>query len=282
MARFSRSIPDSVLARGIALVGTQMDALDETTYRSLNGDGGGTWSPTSPINIDGAGMMATGPWIVTGAADVKASEFEFGEGSSADAWRLDAGHPARNVTLYTQFVENFTLVPDDIGYWHAPWMYTGPAAYGITTTIYSTSEGLRFAAPLMVYDGALLTTVAIYMRVTSNHGPPQYLPRMRVVAHDGEGNVIKMRPQSSDTDSDGFINWSPAPATGTSWYSSGNTQTFTYTCTQNNVIDISKYFYYVEIIEEYGTSSYAVGNSGNIWVAASALFSNITYLDNRM
>lgn len=275
MARFNRIISDTVLARGVVLVGSQLDDLDQNTFAAINGDAGGLWEPTALINIGGAGMMATGPWEVevTGA---RTSDFEFGEGGALDAFQMPVGHPGRTVDVLTCFTENFTVVPEDTGSLNFPW-FVSTSSGGITTL--ATAKGVRFAVPLNVYEGGTLTDVVFEMKVLENHGPPQFLPRMRVIAHDFAGNIIKLRPASSDTDEDGFVIWNPTPANAASWYNGGAIKSFTYTCTQNNTIDLSKYFYYVEVIDESGANSYVT--LGGQWNCVTSTFTNIPVIDGR-
>jgi hypothetical protein len=73
MAHFS-SIFGGLLVDGVsALTAAQMTALDSDHTASINGDGGGTWAPSSTIVVGGAGLqftMPTGVWpgFVAGTA----------------------------------------------------------------------------------------------------------------------------------------------------------------------------------------------------------------------
>ena len=85
---------------------------------------------------------------------------------------------------------------------------------------------------------------------------------------------------SSLTDVDGFVTFNPSPASAAVWYQGGANQRYTYTCNQNQIIDTSKYTYYIEIIEEGGSNSFSLTN-GNTWHGVEADFTNIAVLNRR-
>jgi len=73
---------------GTTIANTEMWALDEAQFQSVNGDLGGVWAPADPIEIGGSGLTlsATGN-VVTGAAALLAfvagADCNIGDGASA-------------------------------------------------------------------------------------------------------------------------------------------------------------------------------------------------------
>jgi hypothetical protein len=54
-----------------------------------------------------------------------------------------------------------------------------------------------------------------------------------------------------------------------------------YTPTQNNVIDIEKYTYLAQVIEESGINAWSLANDGNRYVSVVSSVSGIPILANR-
>lgn len=60
MAHNTRVRPGGLWAIGSALLATEMEQIDSTLSRCINGDQGGVWAPTSVIEIGGEGLKVTG------------------------------------------------------------------------------------------------------------------------------------------------------------------------------------------------------------------------------
>lgn len=280
MAHLLRIIPDSSLVRGYLVTGANVKDIDQNTFLSINGDAGGTWAPSAHLVISGQGVAVAGPWRMNGANVTASSPFTFAKGTADDYWQLPVGHTNRTYTVYTYFLESFTAVPTDIAesVTSSFFVPSGIGDSGVNT--FKASVGVRFATPINVYNGGTITTVLFNFRVNESH-LPQNLPRFRVVAQDAAGVLYPLRAADTAlTDVDGFVTYNPSPATAAAWYASGANQRFTYTCNQNQVIDTSKYVYYIEIIEESGTNSFSLSN-GNTWHGVETTFTTISVLDGR-
>lgn len=63
---FTRVRPSGFWVDGGALLASEMAVFDEHQLKAINGDEGGSWSPSSVIEIGGAGAKFTGPFWSTG------------------------------------------------------------------------------------------------------------------------------------------------------------------------------------------------------------------------
>lgn len=279
MAHLIRIIPDSKLVRGYLPTGDDLRLIDQNTFLSINGDDGGTWAPSDHITINGEGVVVAALWVMNGAVVNAVGPFTFGKLTADDYWQIPVGHGSRTCSVLTTFIEYFSAVPTDVnGSQPGGWFAGSLADFGICT--YNLSKLVRFGTPLNVYNGGTITDVVITFRVNESH-LPQFLPRFRVVAMDKDGTLYPLRVADSTlTDSDGYVTFTPTPDSAATWFHAGTNQTFTYSCNQNQLIDTSKYTYYVEIIEEGGSNSFSVGN-GNCWRSAVATFTNIPTIDGR-
>jgi hypothetical protein len=122
------------------------------------------------------------------------------------------------------------------------------------------------------HDGATLDSVTVTFAVTGTHSAvPANLPAITVQRfHLAPGSSYFLGEDLSVTSSQG----PPTPASGSAWDNSHLTQSFTYTCDQNNVIDNASYVYVISLIDEHGTDSVA----GNTYVGVTAAYSGITDL----
>ncbi len=271
MSHFTRTIPDSILVRGYVTTGANLADIDVKTASALNGDGGGTWTPSTLIEINGAGAIVAGPWTLSGAA-VTASPpggsvptILFNRGTAGDYFGLAAAHTGASPVVHTGLFEYLSVIPGVV-------IWFG----GLLPTV----KGARFFTPLSVYSGAAsITSVEISWRVREAHANiPQYLPRMRVIAVADDGTVYPLRAKDATTDVDGF-QYLPTPLTGAAYYNLGAIQVWTYTCNIVLPVDSSRYIYFVEFIEESGTNSWT--SSGSSFVSANTHFALLTIFDGR-
>lgn len=276
MSHLTRRRTDAAWARGGTISGADMAALDEAITKAGNGDEGGVYTPTAPVIIDGEGVGIYGPWTLEGGALVSTngtptSRIEFGKNTEDDAFVYDPAHANTSRALMLYMSESYpTSLTDtsiDVGS-----LMTFPQA-----------PGVRFATPIYVHDGATIDSVQFSLKVRSSHagGVPEYLPRFRIVRVSADGVVESLRAEDATTDFDGYQFFAPRPATGTAWYAAGATQTFLYTANQNNVVDLSKYVYLADIIEESGANAWSIANDGNRYVSTVTHLSGIARLSNR-
>lgn len=99
----ARLNPDTFYVNGSPIPASYFQGIDTYQFQAINGNAGGTWSPTSGILIGGAGMWATGPWVFGNV-----SVLEVAPGSSlrvthgdSDWVGLASGHAAASRALMT-------------------------------------------------------------------------------------------------------------------------------------------------------------------------------------
>jgi hypothetical protein len=270
MAHLLRAQPDATWKRGYFTVGADLRSIDQNTFVAVNGDAGGTWTPAATLAINGAGVIVAGPWTVSGT-QMSVSAPTFGKGTYDDVFGLASTHPGRTQTLVQGLVECYSSQPE--------WVVFYPGPNNFIQGLLTTTPGVRFLSPIRVFHGALLETVTLQFVVTAIHASlPTTLSQMRIVAIDANGVVLPMGAGVL-YDVGGFRAVSAA-TTGAAWYNGGATQSFVYTCSQNNVIDIGKYTYWLEIIDESGAGAFTAGN-GNIFVSATSYLAAITLFDGR-
>jgi hypothetical protein len=266
-------------ADGIVVTHTEWDTLDGYTAAMIDGDGGGTWSPTAQILIGDGGLSPefagqgslwlAGPWSLGSSGGFAAVattpaasgvKFTFGDG---DFFELAPGHSGATRTMSEQILNVAVFVP-------ATANVGGPT----TSALQTLYDGTWFAVPLPVHDGATLSSVVVKFEVGATHAnTPANMPQIRVVRVDSSGNKTSLASSAQGADGSGWIAF-PTPASGALWYAAGATQTWTVTCDENNVIDATTYTYWVEIEDESGLHAFAVG-AGNCWEVVEASFTAI-------
>lgn len=253
-----------------------MQAIDQATFLAINGDDGGTWAPASNIVIGGAGVGIGAAWIMNGVNTTVASsaQITFAKGTADDYFGFAVGHPGRTKSfMRIALISVYTPTPQDVFYSPFPFPNVG----GLLSQVLSA----RFLTPIRVYDGAMLQSLQIYFAVGTSHpNVPQFMPQVRVIAVRTDGTIVPLRGPDTTTDVDGFQGIA-APAIGAAWYAGGSVQNVTYTCNQNKLIDLSRYEYFLEIIDEGGVNALAGLSVGNAWMAATAVCDTITVLHGR-
>lgn len=270
MAHLARTVADEVLVRGYITLGTDLVAIDENIYKSINGDDGGTWSPSTSINIYGEGVIVAGLWVMEGAGVTATTStgskyITFNRGTASDYFGYDTGHPGRSASILYHLHEAYSHDPRSIDFL-------------VIDGVRTKTAGARFFVPLPVYgNAAKIDSVELRFRVGTAHANvPEYLPRIRVFAVSSEGVVIPLRSKDATTDVDGF-QFFGTPASGAAWYNTNSYKTQTYTCNVTLAVDLSEYTFYVEIIDESGTDSQLLNTFSSVKVA----FSSITIFDGR-
>ena len=112
-----------------------------------------------------------------------------------------------------------------------------------------------FALPLRVHDGARLVSATLTFRVPNARAiAPVVPPQMRIIRVDTAGNITELKSMVTGADPIGYIPVA-SPASGAAWFNGGQVQSVTYTCDQNQIVDVSQYTYWAQIIEEVGTNA---------------------------
>jgi hypothetical protein len=99
----ARLYPDTLYVNGNPIPAAYFQGIDTYQFQSINGDAGGTWSPSSQIVIGGAGMTAQGPWSLGAAPALEVpsgSSLRLTHGDS-DWVELGNGHSAASRNLRT-------------------------------------------------------------------------------------------------------------------------------------------------------------------------------------
>lgn len=272
MSHNARIEDDLFYASARPLPETWWQALDTNLSKALNGDGGGTWAPSSAIIVNGAGLGVGATWTISGGAKLTtpAASGARIEHDDNDYIELLAGHTGASRTLVTPCARIIDASGVDAMFAvNNPILGAAISASGIVPANTTGAPPGRILLPLRVHDGATMTQVVFWFVIAVHAGVPTSLPQFRVYKVDVSGNVTPLR--SSSTLANGFEPFSPTPASGAAWHNSGTAQSFTYTLDASVVIDISQYSYVAEIADESGTNTVL----GNVYTSAVGTFSSI-------
>mgnify|MGYP000126019933 FL=1 len=219
----------------------RLSALDGAIAKTINGDAGGTWSPTSPIIIGGAGMVLNGG----------GTSALLGGVSTRSGGKIVLGH--NDFPTFGAARTRTILMP------LRPTTPNSSAAYGrdsdmspqfgcLRSTIPDGNVGSRLTVPIpkrYLHNGATLTRVTLAWRVGQphNNGAPTIAPSIaiwRITTTGGTIVALNSTPQLQ------------VATSGDAYYLKGNAQTLVYNCNQNNVIDTTQFQYAFVWSEESG------------------------------
>lgn len=245
--------------------GADLSAMDGFLASLLNGDGGGTWTPSALIRITGAGIEVLGPWTLSGTAVAQSTTFHPFVLGDSDFFVLGAGHASATRVLESQCVAGLPSIVQ------ATWGQQTPITWGLAGTIGSIQSSIgtpgplvvpiSLVVPLRVHDGAAFTSAVLKWSVGVSHsGIPENLPKWRIVSISTSGQITPLNTSFvGNYDSQGYL-LTPTPASTSAYYNSGNPYDVTYACDTGIIIDTSKFDYAVEIVDEWGPSA-LVGNN---------------------
>lgn len=278
MAHNARVRLDAGWVVGPVVTGAEMNSLDVALAKALNGRGGGSWTPSSTINIGGAGLWLGGPMTLGAGAGIStqpgisASHIVHG---TNDYIYLAGGHTGATRIIDTPLQAFATQgnLGADLTYF-SPVGKIGNTGFSPVPT---QPTGTRFIAPLNVHNGATLTAATLQFRVGNDHsttGVPDSLPAFRIIAVDVSGNILLLS-STSVAAPDGSTPFTPRPASAAAWYLANAAQSITCTCDQNNVCDTSKYAYFAEVFDEMGNNAYQAALAGNTFHSLLCTFTTI-------
>ncbi len=226
--------------------------LADKAFKSINGDKGGTWAPTTPIVVNSAGMVVTGPAEVNYGGVLKTTagaRFQLGNGEYP---KLGPNHVGRTRVLRSPM--HARIAGSRYHFADCP-AYVG-SLQTIALTV-ATTAGLEQPTchiPLRVHDGARLASGAVKIRVPAPRAKaPIKMPRLRVIRVDRDGQIESLRAPSATVDAEGYSSF-PVATSGDAWCAGGAAQSWPFTCEQNHTIDTSLFVYYLQLTEEVGTS----------------------------
>lgn len=249
MTHFLRERSDADWYRGLKVPETVIRNIDEKSALAVSGTGG-SYAPSSPIYLGGAGLELQGSMTLSGTAAVfpaVGKNYKFGD----DDYFKFTTLRARTIVDSPQLL----LSKDQLQREARPWGTTGTVAPSLRTK----RANAHLLMPIRIPDGSFLYAVEIGFKVGQTHANvPANLPRARVVRITRDG-VIQQHPNPASTvfDPEGW-NQFPVPASGAAWYAAGVLQTMTlsYDYTVTERADTSLYAYAVEWYDEWGTNSF--------------------------
>lgn len=256
MSAFSRTHDDATwTAPGYVTVPSDWADLSSKVARSLNGDRGGTWSPSSLLDFAAGNVTVNGQALVAYGGTLKGLDAGTFVLNGASEWPVFApGHALRKRSILHSMLPRVSKVR---GNWvtDLATMSVRSIALGLQTTDRTSVTGptpLRLV--LRTHDGGTLKRAVFTFRVpTLRTTSPVRMPRFRVLRIDAQGNRKALTSTAAGADANGWL--SPALVTSAaSWWNSGKAQTFTLPCDQFNVIDKSNFTYWAEIQEEGGAT----------------------------
>lgn len=132
----------------------------------------------------------------------------------------------------------------------------------------TTSTNFMYAKLDNLHNGATLNSITISFQVGTSHSSvPQFTPAVGIYLADLKDNSSSELAMYS-----GGVYYLPNPGSGAAYYNGGNFQQLTMTTNQNNIIDTSKYIYWIIVADENGTNSH----SGNNYFGYAINYTDIT------
>jgi hypothetical protein len=250
MTAFIREFPDTDwYTCRVGGISTALRNMDAKTVKAMNGTAGSSHAPAAPIVIGGSGMVAAGLWAFSGVCTTgPGAHIVHGAGHAADYLRLGSGHPgvSRSMTIPC-----LPCVPDS---------YLGTYATAENNFSFNTRyPGGRNLIPLTPHDKSTLATARLLFKVRFAHAGLPEFPKFRIIRVDQSGNVEALHTSRSGSYKDeGFLDL-PASVANVAAYEAGVAWQWsnTYTTDQNNVVDLAKYAYFIDFVEEDGARAFA-------------------------
>lgn len=270
MAHNARLYPDATYVSGYVVTGNDFKFFDTNITKSVNGDGGGTWSPTGRIFIGGAGMVLALATTMTNGADVLTSSGNYVEHDDGDYIQFATTRTIMSPAIRGRSLTLTNALADNLPAWNVD------LTKGLVSGR-SGSQGASFLTapprwqfPLRVHDGAILSQVFFYYQLGMSHSAYPTNPlRFRAMRFDRDGNAVQLLTGVPSTsivaNSSGYV---PLPAA-----SYGTTSASELTCNVDPnyaAVDLSKYRYVAEIADEYGKNAWTGGNATLFFGAAAS------------
>ena len=230
MAHHARTRSDADWVNLRNLLPSELRDIDQKTFLSLNGHEGGSWSPSSPIVIGGAGMECRTVFLLQGGSVLQTLAGSGNRITLADNDYpvLTGGHTEATRTLRTSLVEGFTTFEQ--------WRPDNGTA-GLESLFALLTEGNHAIFPLRVHHNATFASCTLTFAVTVSHSTVPSMPKFRVTKCDANGTITSLKTTADA----GYSSFTPTPASGAAWYNSGAAKTFLYTCDANQIVDVENF-----------------------------------------
>lgn len=224
-----------------------------------------TSSWTLPVMAPSIGEVVAAGTVVAGEQPLGNQLQYLSSSMFATSGTLALGTQPGNITFPTITRSIAQQVITEQGQLASGWTVGGLASGGQVIIGPGTSQTQHLGF-VRVHHGATLVSVTVYFIVGQAHANvPQNLPSIQFLRTTmATGGLVQ--------DTLGASQGPAAPGSGAAWFNSGNVQSFTYVCSQNNVIDAGLYWYSADLIDENGTNSL----SGNEYIGMVLNFSGIT------
>lgn len=264
MSHYDYVRPNGVWINAFVFQPFDLQQFDYRITKTLNGDDGGTWNPTTPIIL--AGTPGGGTTL-----SVSAGGFNGGV-STARGGRIHSSSPAtfssnRSRTVDVGFIPSIPDTAPGFGKWLLSAELPGVVSVGGTAGVGGMSTTL-WIPQNRIHTGATLSSVVIYWACGQLHTSiaSTTLPTFDVQRF----SIGSTSPQSLR--SGGAV--SVSAATAAIYYNKGAIQTVTYTPDQHNTsLDTHNWTYGVVFTDEASTNS--LGPTLNTVMGAVLTFTSI-------
>ena len=241
---------------------TDWETLDLYDTYAVNGDGGSNGTPYTPaanVVVSGAGLWIAGPsYLKTGVQFETSTAHGLVLGDS-DYPLLVNSHPGSTRVLHSSPGRGLSAIG---------WFSGGVGSNGVLPYYLrdaGTAAGIgpgvgqtagHLLVPLRVHQGGTITQATVTVGPTSHSGLPAVFPAVRLIQVDALGNVTVLTAAGTG-DANGFVQVHPTPIL--SAWNGSTAVTWTWTAVAGVVVDRTRFAYYAELVDEYGTNS-AEGN----------------------
>lgn len=238
-----------------SILPSELASLDALLRACVNGVDGGAYAPAGLITIGGSGLVCSGPLTVARGGTLVSSNGTL-QFSPSIFPQLSATHSGRTRTVMYPFA---AARPIPYSLWRPRRDSSGMQAVAPTYISWQNPTVVQpssLSLPIRAENGGTIAQVTVNFRVGAPHTSiPGTLPAARLLRVDINGNAVPCTSVASGADSNGWV-YVPKPSSGAAWFNLGAAQSFTLTCDQNNVVDVTQYTYRLEVIDEQGLSGW--------------------------
>ena len=263
---------------------SDLATLETNLAAGINGVDGSTHAPVAPIVLAGVdGLKLSGPAVIARGGRMTTTS-DPSAATSPTITCSDNDWPV--IDISNSYSARKLVVPLTNARGEVPFTWTvrrETAALQAYSPMFQfgTTDAMRASrayVPMRAHDGATLTSLSVSFRVGAPHTAlPTLMPSVRVLQIDTNGNPAVMTSLAAGADVNGYV-YMPKPSSAAAWTNNLLTQTLVVPCDQNNAIDVGRYGYVVELVDEQGLTGYpwALNYVGGNQVLTSSLGTNTT------